>query len=93
MKHPYTRLQRRVNGEIFRMRMRKRMLNTWYTYRPNRIFEFDPVGNRMWWARKQCVGHGNRCSCNCEKILERRKRRLALDAEIENNLKSFEDAV
>jgi hypothetical protein len=75
MRHPNSRSERRHNREVARNR-RRAFMKTWYGYRDK---SEDITKNRMWFhAGKQCVGHGNRCSCHVEKINDRRARRVAL---------------
>lgn len=88
MKHPYSRAERRHNGEVWRNRQRFKMTQTWsYSrYKPESWTE-----NNMWWARKQSSGHGNRCMCHYEKRTEVCKRRRALDKALVDNVRSFDE--
>lgn len=72
--HPHSRAERRHVREVAR-NARRRIMKSWYTVRKE--LEYLTT-NIMWWAGKQAVAHGNRCSCNIEKINEKRKRREAL---------------
>lgn len=72
--HPRTRCERRFVRHIVR-EFRRSIMRTWS------VLRIDPdafLKNRMWWAGKQTVGHGNRCSCHDAKTTEKRKRRNAL---------------
>ena len=90
MRHPHSRAERRWNAETWRAGQRA-LLKQWFG--TSRLSSpGDYLGNRMWWARKQCAGHGNRCFCHYEKYSSKeiRKRRRALDAAIFDNVRSFE---
>lgn len=73
--HPTSRSERRFMREVSR-EARRRIMKTWS---PASIS--GHLQNIMWWAGKQAVGHGNRCSCNAEKILKKAKRRRELKME------------
>jgi hypothetical protein len=88
MHHPKSRSERRFNGEVWRDRQRFIMKNCWWSSRNDNSWFLTNV---MWWARKQCSAHGNRCACHIEKITEKRSRRRALDQAVIDNLLSWEE--
>lgn len=74
--HPTSRSERRHVREVARQG-RRRIMKTWFSYR-NGLNNVDLTDNIMWWAGKQAVAHGNRCSCHSEKILKKGQMRRQL---------------
>lgn len=81
MRHPYTRAERRHNGNTWRNRQRRRMLDTWNAPRfSGESAEGYWEDNLMWWARKQMQCHSDCCNWEAKKSWKSiRKRRRALD--------------
>ena len=60
--HPANRSERRHVREVKRDG-RRRIMKSWR-------FTKDLEENIMWKSGKQSTAHGNRCSCNSEKVLK-----------------------